>query len=246
MKKEDYDLIQNNLELYQDVIFFRHYYFYVCKDPNYPWGEYEYYADKYDDWNFDYAKTNYDRARQIRHRLIHMTDSDFIVYKRLLKIANARMQKKYRLNRLLKNWIKKGYSCYFCTLNFNDDALLLDPKTRRRYITKYLSGTCVDFFANIDFGENNGREHYHAVAVIDDDKMTKGFIDNKDHRLHKSFIDYDLGFTDCILINTSDNNVYRITGYIDKLVNHALKSSVDQTKNIIRPRKKYKNDVKNI
>lgn len=74
-----------------------------------------------------------------------------------------------RRKRLIYNKINKAlnqYRCLFLTITFNDLTLKrTNEETRERYIKKYLSNETAFYIANRDYGEENGREHYHAFII---------------------------------------------------------------------------------
>lgn len=135
------------------------------------------------------------------------------------KMINSKNQKLYRFKKRAKSMIESletaknsNLKILFLTLTFNDETLADTTKeTRRRYISRFLSGCCVDYIANIDFGKLNGREHYHALVLVDGkiDLQTYGFgsinLENVSKRIYKG------------------NNLRRITKYVNKLANHATK-----------------------
>lgn len=102
----------------------------------------------------------------------------------------------------------KGGTCYFLTLTFSDATLgSTTEKTRRVYVTRFLKSVSANYVANIDFGGENNREHYHAVVVAD--KVDKSLWSQ-------------YGFIDCKKVRSLNDNV-KLGKYISKLTNHALK-----------------------
>lgn len=54
---------------------------------------------------------------------------------------------------------------FLVSLTFRDDVLdTTNADTRLKYVRDYLNATFADYFACIDFGKKNGREHYHAIV----------------------------------------------------------------------------------
>ena len=74
--------------------------------------------------------------------------------------------------------------------------------------------------ANIDYGKTTGREHYHAV-ITSETKPPKS---------------WKYGFIDILKVKTTDNDTTRISKYISKLTNHAIKHTT-KSKRIIYSRK---------
>lgn len=56
----------------------------------------------------------------------------------------------------------------FGTLTFNDDVLAsTKDMSRWTSVKRFLEANTLDYIANIDFGKENGREHYHFIAKVD-------------------------------------------------------------------------------
>lgn len=130
---------------------------------------------------------------------------------RLYKSNERRKQRiKDRITRMLET--KKAL---FLTLTFSDKLFDRDitPETRRTYIRRFLKEQCEEYLANIDFGSQNGREHYHAVVV------PKTTIDFK---RYKDIFDSNINARHIRIDETSIKLVGR---YINKLTNHALKEN---------------------
>lgn len=55
----------------------------------------------------------------------------------------------------------------FLTLTFNDSFFDrgTSEDTRRKYIRRFLKEQCQEYVANVDYGDKNGREHFHAIVV---------------------------------------------------------------------------------
>jgi len=107
--------------------------------------------------------------------------------------------------------------CLFLTLTFNDDTLQrTTQKERRTAVSRYLKQFNCRYVANIDFGKENGREHYHAVincgSVCFDSWRKFGNINaerirNKDLKADKT----------------------KLAKYICKLSNHAIKETTKRS-----------------
>lgn len=77
----------------------------------------------------------------------------------------AEQRKRERLYNRVKKMIYTKRAI-FLTLTFNDRTLERTSKaTRQRYIREYLNSQTAEYIANIDYGKNKGREHYHAIAI---------------------------------------------------------------------------------
>lgn len=117
-------------------------------------------------------------------------------------------QKQYRNNKKVEFLLNSD--CIFLTLTFTNKTLeSTSATTRRRYVRAYLNSLGCYFLGNIDFGERNHREHYHALvqaSEIDYSAWHKfGAIKGKKCNIDSSSKD--------------------ITRYICKLSNHSIKTS---------------------
>lgn len=112
---------------------------------------------------------------------------------------------------------------YFVTLTFSDDALANSTeKQRRRWIARALKKFGIKYIANIDYGKQNGREHYHAIVEISSDKIEK---------LKKFWNKH--GFLDFRKVGDSQRDLDKTTKYVDKLTAHAFKDSTHRRRLII-------------
>jgi hypothetical protein len=128
-----------------------------------------------------------------------------------LKIANNLNHASYKRVARLKDRIKEAVesgSAYFITITFNPTTLEnTNEQTRRKYVSRWLKSLSPFYVANIDYGKEKGREHYHAIIT-------------SDTRPPKS---WNYGFIDILKVKTTDNDTMRISKYISKLTNHAIK-----------------------
>lgn len=114
---------------------------------------------------------------------------------------------KWRTNKYLNEMAECYDHLFFVTLTFNDECLKnTDEKTRHTYVARYLKQQARCYYANIDHGEKNEREHYHAVVSdrVDFSAWTHGAINAKEIRLDRK-------------------DIKRISTYMRKLTNHAFK-----------------------
>lgn len=134
-----------------------------------------------------------------------------------LKDYDKYKHKTFRVRRKILKMMVLG-SCSFLTLTFTDDVLnSTSEETRRRYVSRFLKSISTDYVANIDWGKQNGREHYHAVVLGTDFEM----------------VGWDkYGFSNCkkVAINDDTTNSSRMSKYIYKLSNHATKLSTQRKK----------------
>lgn len=143
-----------------------------------------------------------------------------------VKINNANYHRKDRLKeRITKIYfdsIKRDATCYFITFDFCDDTLEKTSElTRRRYIQRWLKQHCFHYVANIDYGKDDkytNREHYHcfcsstqyANMIHDWHELTNSGINIKKLRIE----------------NDMNESYQKLSTYIAKLTNHAIKDSV--------------------
>lgn len=140
--------------------------------------------------------------------MIYMNDEEYI---EATKINHAGYERKKRLSKRIEKYLKSG-ECLFVTLTFTDEVLeKTSADTRRQYVRKFLKENSDRYVANIDFGEKNGREHYHAV--IQCDKLNLDSWRNKCGNLKVEKIRVD------------EKAPERIGKYISKLTNHAIKET---------------------
>lgn len=135
---------------------------------------------------------------------------------------NAEKARKKRLNKRIKDYFdyanKHAIMAYFLTLTFDDDTLLnTNEKTRHRYIKDFMHNHFKFYLANVDYGELNEREHYHAIVLCDSD-------------IHDILVKYKYGFTHFEKCRISEVDAVRTSTYITKFTNHATKSTTYQNR----------------
>lgn len=131
------------------------------------------------------------------------------VWREAEKINLAFYARVKRLKDRIADMLCEG-RCYFLTLTFTDEVLAkTSPQTRRKYVTLFLKSISDTYCANIDFGSQNGREHYHAVVKADTVDMSQWDI---------------YGFSNAKKI-ASEDDYTPIAKYVSKLTNHAVKAT---------------------
>lgn len=135
------------------------------------------------------------------------------------RIWKSNRDRKNRLKDRVSKIISNG-NAIFLTLTFNDSFLSRDTteQTRRRYVSRFLKEQCKQYVANIDYGEREDcthREHYHAIVIPKAEKI--------DFKPYCAFFDGSRIYAEKVLINEKSN--ISISLYINKLTNHALKTS---------------------
>lgn len=172
-----------------------------------------------------------------------------VEYAEAEKINMARYK---RVSRLRKYIAKMLYTCddvVFLTLTFNDDVLSSTSQiTRRRYVQRFLTSCHALYVANIDFGaldeykdskgkikKGTHREHYHAVvgARVSVKRWHYGFafaetvksLDDLRKPIPKRYQDLP---ENVIKIRMQIDDEKRLSKYVAKLTNHAIKETTKQ------------------
>lgn len=166
------------------------------------------------------------------------------VYKVARNIENSKRSKTKRARKRIGKSILKG-NAYFITLTFTDDVLgKTNAKTRRRYVSRFLKENCDRYVANIDFGSQKEREHYHAIVepywwVFDDyDNGSRHYSDMPDFRGWNKY-----GFFSIEKIGDSEKDMTKVTKYTTKLSAHAVKETTlkgESTPRLIYSRKQFR------
>jgi len=141
---------------------------------------------------------------------------DYNAFKECLKINRASYVRTSRLKERVRAMLLNG-SCIFITLTFNDDTLEhTSAKERRVAVVRYLKTFKARYVANIDFGAKNKREHYHALINCDTLDFTKW---------------YKFGAIKCERVRNRniDNDTIRLSKYVAKLSNHAIKETTKRS-----------------
>jgi len=138
------------------------------------------------------------------------------------RLNQATCKRNTRLKQKALEYIKTN-SAIFLTLTFNDDVFKnMSKETRRRMITRFLKKTCKSYFANIDYGKKNDREHYHALVVPMGDSIDNTTYSNMFYGSSIKFQRVKVRNTkNCSLESTSK----KISKYVNKLSNHAIKNT---------------------
>ena len=142
------------------------------------------------------------------------------------KINHARYKRVERLNKRIETYLSSG-QCIWLTITFDDLTMSkTNEKTRRVYVSRFLKQVSNHYIANIDYGTNKeyidrkgnirtgtSREHYHAVILTD-------FVDPKL---------WPYGFIYTERVKNHLKTSLKLSKYISKLTNHAIKESTKRT-----------------
>ena len=134
---------------------------------------------------------------------------------------------KHRVARLrckILDILTNDSNTFFLTFTFRDSTLkTTSEKSRRDYVRKWLKSNTLDYVANIDYGEKNHREHYHALVSCDRVDTSKWF---------------DLcGAMNFEQVHITENCDKKLALYINKFMYHAIKETTKR-QHILYSRKK--------
>lgn len=122
-----------------------------------------------------------------------------------------RKKKKGRTRKFIRDMMQCYDELHFATLTFNDETLSnTSERTRHRYAVAFLSECCRCYIGNVDYGENNHREHFHAVVALKEDALPcwkYGYSNFKRIRGLKK----------------NDGDAIALSKYLNKLTNHSGK-----------------------
>lgn len=128
------------------------------------------------------------------------------------KINHAYNKRTQRLKERIRSYLEKG-QCIWLTLTFSEEVLNSTTlETRRKYVQRQLKQVSNYYVANIDFGKNTEREHFHALVV--------GVLHRSDFQ---DWID-NYGYIWIENVYQTKSEV-KLSKYISKLTNHAIKET---------------------
>lgn len=162
----------------------------------------------------------FDKVQQLENKLAPLKDEKDIqrVCRNLNKSREYRLQ---NVRRFIKQYIVSKIDldarklAYFVTFTFSDKTLNSTSEDGlRQRIRRLLKKHCISAVCNIDFGKKTERLHYHAVILAYEFEAL-----NLQKRAEKN------GFVSLFRIRTTDNDITRLTKYINKLSYHAIKDT---------------------
>lgn len=133
------------------------------------------------------------------------------LYKECRKLVLSRSARITRLKKRVTKMITSG-NCIFLTFTFNDCINTTTAQTRRGYIKEFCNSLQCPYVGNIDFGSKGGREHYHVLVQTD-------FVDYTRFAVHGN-----LDGTR-VRLDANETDHTKISRYIAKLTNHAIKET---------------------
>ena len=129
-------------------------------------------------------------------------------------LNHARYKRKQRIQSKIERLVLDGHSA-FITLTFSDTVLnLTNEKTRRIYVARWCKENSDFYVANIDYGDLRHREHFHAVLRVG------------------KYSNWKYGFMSKKKGGSKSRDLTKMSKYVSKLTNHAIKRS-GQLKRII-------------
>lgn len=139
---------------------------------------------------------------------------------KIYKTMNRKNCKTYRLRKLIKKMFDEYEEPIFITITFNEKYV--NMKQHRKKVQEYLNEQCEYYVANIDYGAEKERMHYHAVGSnrIDPTSWKYGNCDVK--KIHTK-------------------NEGALSEYITKLSQHATKTTTNQERILTKRRTKNGN-----
>lgn len=163
----------------------------------------------------------YINALRIRQLLYKRLGSKVI--KEFGRLNNSNVHRVIRLSKRISKMLLNS-KCLFLTLTFTDESLAkTSAKYRRLAVSRFLRQFNVPYVGNLDFGKKNGREHYHAILATD----------KIDYHLWKFGSINGLKIRSDIQYNAdgevTDISVKKLSKYVAKLTNHAIKETTKRS-----------------
>ena len=175
-------------------------------------------------YNYRYI-LNYYKRREIIYT--YMYEKYGLTFEEIKIIENITKAYYKRLKRC-RNYIKFMFNngdVYFLTLTFRNDVLNnTKENTRRTYVQRFLNKYFYYYCANIDYGDQNEREHYHAIVCI---PWFQSIKDPRKYVLNALTTDWlrVAGGNKCIKTGKKTTDFKRLSSYINKFTNHAFKKT---------------------
>ena len=154
----------------------------------------------------------YNKKRKIAFKNGEILDKN-IEFERIL---SARYMKVSRLKKKIIYLMARYKYIYFCTFTFDEHYINKCERTQKDLIkySLYTFDDDIKFVLNVDYGKKNERLHYHGIIA------TNLSYDLREHlkRVYPCM-------SSCDSVPISSDDVKRLSKYINKLTNHALKDS---------------------
>ena len=151
---------------------------------------------------------DYDTAVEQRFFYSHLMPED---WKESERVFDANRHQRNRLQKRISDILTTSEESTFVTLTFRDDVFAkTTAETRRQYVRKWLKQYGTLYVANIDYGGQHGREHYHAVINA---------------RVRPNTWEYGILNFEKIKYTPNDKTTLKLAKYVSKLTNHAIKET---------------------
>lgn len=124
------------------------------------------------------------------------------------QLNQAKYNRKKRLRNYLEKMLNNFENVYFLTLTFSDKYNNSNDETKRKYVMRCLKKLTPYYVANVDYGKQFGRLHYHAIST---QPLTQEL--------------WKYGFINCQKIRHNSTDIEKLSRYITKFTNHALKET---------------------
>lgn len=135
--------------------------------------------------------------------------------------------------------------CYFITLTFNDKCLNRTSENyRRKQVAKFLKDNFCSYIANVDFGDEKEREHYHAICYSDI-PLREIPLPPEVQYIKCPDLNFPHGFIDIRKVYLPQEDKKALSRYMVKLKLHSTKFSTHFIKPIYsrKERNNYENKV---
>lgn len=233
LKQKQQDKKDDELQLYNDVVhFYFHYVDLIEKTNFFSWSLYAYteygiclpsyiiWDDEKQDYIYNHVSHNekinycqwtYNEFLDYTYNISHLLPSK--IWNTIVKIYVQQKDKKRRVKKRILSMFERG-NCFFLSITFDEPNMKkTNETTRRKYVQAFLHNF-TSYVANKDYGEEKGREHFHAVVLCD----------RIDHKL------WQYGNLDFEKIHKSTKDCTLVGQYLAKLCNHAIKTSTKNSR----------------
>ena len=123
------------------------------------------------------------------------------------------------------DWMQRLHGdLYLVTLTYGDcyDSTSFD--TRKTYARRWLNQCCLDYYACLDIGKANGRQHYHAICAINPDELEAYQVGRKTFYRFKSDKNWRFGYFTIEKIAKSGIESRKTSKYVFKASAYAFKA----------------------
>lgn len=182
------------------------------------------------------TKLDFDTSQQMRCFFNATRHEDLTEAEKIISSQNRRIS---RLRSRITLFLNCKEPTNFLTLTFSDTILQNStPEERRRYVVRYLKSQSAHYIANLDFGELNGREHYHAVILGNVDlepwrqygAINVQNVGNRKELTRKTvpkrYKDLDEETATTLMRRDTEK---KLAKYVAKLTNHAIKKTTKRS-----------------